>query len=307
MTIRALGPMAGIGWLTRAINAGRSGPGAVFGGAALMLVVVMAAAIAAGVLQVVIGVATGQSMTGMVIGMVIITAVVLAVMAMMMVGFLRLLDKVERGIPASAVDVFAGFGDFPTSLRTVGFMVMLTILQYIILGAILAIFARGFFAWYMELMQASMSGGDPTLLTQLPSGMGIGSLAMAVIGIVFYGVQAIGLGQVVLGGRSAFAALGDGFVGAFKNLLPLLVFVLASIGAMIVLSIAVFIIAMVIGLLAKFVGVWLGVLLAIPLYFGGLLAMFVVMVGVMYHLWRDVCGGDERTDIDTAPVSTVTI
>ncbi|QOW24384.1 hypothetical protein [Lysobacter sp. H23M47] len=142
------------------------------------------------------------------------------------------------------------------------------------------------------MLQSSMAGGgDPTMLSQLPAGMGVATVAMLVIGLVFYGVQAIALGQLVLRGRGVFSALGDGVVGAFKNLLPLLVFMIAAIVAMILVSIAVLLLAMLIGLLAKFAGAWLAVVLAIPLYIAGILAMYVVMFGAMYHLWRDVCGG----------------
>jgi hypothetical protein len=47
---------------------------------------------------------------------------------------------------------------------------------------------------------------------------------------------------------------------------------------------------MVIGLIGKAVGMWLAMLLAIPLYVAALLVMYVVMFGVMYFMWRDVCG-----------------
>jgi hypothetical protein len=40
--------------------------------------------------------------------------------------------------------------------------------------------------------------------------------------------------------------------------------------------------------------------LMVPLYIGLLLSIYVVMFGVMYYLWRDVCGGNDAT----APSST---
>lgn len=58
---------------------------------------------------------------------------------------------------------------------------------------------------------------------------------------------------------------------------------------------------MLIGLLGKLVGTWLAVVLAIPLYIGLMLALFVVVFGSMYHLWRDVCGGaDTDTVLDSS-------
>lgn len=292
MSTRAMGPMAGLGWLTRAINVGRSGPGAVFGGAALMTVVVLAAAFAGVAVQLALAATMGDRLAAMMIGTAVMSVLVIVIMAMMVVGFLRLLDKVESGSGARAMDVFGGFGDFATSLRTIGLFVMLTVLQNVILIAVLMAFAGGFVQWYLQMLQSSMAGGgDPTMLSQLPAGMGVATVAMLVIGLVFYGVQAIALGQLVLRGRGVFSALGDGVVGAFKNLLPLLVFMIAAIVAMILVSIAVLLLAMLIGLLAKFAGAWLAVVLALPLYIAGILAMYVVMFGAMYHLWRDVCGG----------------
>jgi hypothetical protein len=38
----------------------------------------------------------------------------------------------------------------------------------------------------------------------------------------------------------------------------------------------------------------------IPAYIALLLVVFAVMFGVMYHLWRDVCGGDSVSDATQA-------
>ncbi|QOW24385.1 hypothetical protein [Lysobacter sp. H23M47] len=141
MSTRAMGPMAGLGWLTRAINVGRNGPGAVFGGAALMTVVVLAAVFAGVAVQFALAATMGDGLTGMMLGTAVMSVLVIVVMAMMVVGFLRLLDRVESGSGARATDVFAGFGDFSTSLRTIGLFVMLTVLQNVILIAVLMAFA----------------------------------------------------------------------------------------------------------------------------------------------------------------------
>ena len=112
--------------------------------------------------------------------------------------------------------------------------------------------------------------------------------AMAV-GLVFYAIQAIGMGQVALRGRGVFAALGDGFAGAVKNLLPLLMLLVAYLLLCVVALLVVFALVMLFTLLIK-VSPWLA-LLAVPLYLAALLAIVVVAFGVMYALWRDVCGG----------------
>ena len=52
-------------------------------------------------------------------------------------------------------------------------------------------------------------------------------------------------------------------------------------------------------MLAKIAGVWLAVVLGVPLYIAALLAMYVVMFGVMYSLWRDVIGDGEAPRSDS--------
>ena len=50
---------------------------------------------------------------------------------------------------------------------------------------------------------------------------------------------------------------------------------------------------MLVGVLMKAVGAWLGFVIAVPLYLAFVLALIVVGFGAMYHLWRDVCSGRE--------------
>ncbi len=291
MTTRAMGPMAGIGWLTRALNLGRNNPKAIFGGVALLAIAMLAATFAGVLLQAGIVMALGSSVTAMVVGMAVMMVIVLVLMAMLLVGFLRLIDAVENGRPARALGVFAGFGDLPTSVRTIGFFVLLAIVQNLLLVGLLSVLAADVIGWYAQLMQASMMGGAPAELTSLPNGLGIASMVLLVVGLVFYCVQAVGLCQIALRGRGVFSALADGFVGAVKNLLPLLVLLVAGLLALAVLAIAVLLLGVLIGLLGKFVAGWLAIALAVPLYLAAMLAVYAVMFGVMYHLWRDVCGG----------------
>src|SRR5690606_41199075 len=68
-----------------------------------------------------------------------------------------------------------------------------------------------------------------------------------VVGMVFFGVQAVALGQVALRGRGLFAGLGDGFAGAFKNLLPLLVLTLGYIVGLVLLGILAVLLVMLVG------------------------------------------------------------
>lgn len=291
MTTRAVGPGHGWNWLAQAINLGRNNPQAIFGGAALLLAVAMALAVGlalvAGAAQLAVrpGPAAGAAMSTL------LFLPLLAIVCALMVGYLRLLDAAESGRPARALDVFAGFRDLATSARVFGLVVLLTLAQYLLMIGLIAALAPDFGAWYLQALQASAAGAPPPDATSLPPGFGRAFAVTLLVTLVAYAVQAIGVGQIALRERSLPGALGDGVSGTFKNLLPLVVLVLIGLGVAIVAVLAVFLVAMLLGVLGKLVGLWLAVLLAIPLYLAALVAMYVIAFGVMYFMWRDICSG----------------
>jgi hypothetical protein len=57
------------------------------------------------------------------------------------------------------------------------------------------------------------------------------------------------------------------------------------------LAIAMGLLLVLVGLLGKLVGNWLLVLVGVPLYIVFVVGLMVVMFGVMYFMWRDICGG----------------
>lgn len=187
------------------------------------------------------------------------------------------------------MDVFSGFGDF-ASLRAIGFLLLVAIAQYALMAVLLLVFAGGVIDWYMTVMQASAAGTPPTAMTSLPDGMGLAVVVLVVLGLLMYAVQAVGLCQIALRGRGVFGAVADGVAGAFKNLLPLFMLLLAMIVAMVVVVLGVLLLGLLVGVLAKIAGAWLAIVLAVPLYIAALLVAYVITFGLMYYVWRDVCG-----------------
>lgn len=292
MTTRGLGPGAGLDWIKRAINLGAGNPRAIFGGAALFIVAIMAAAIVltllTGLLATTVATAGAASMAVSLL----LTLPLLLVAACLMVGYLRLVHAVESGRAASPLDAFSGFSDMQTSLRAFALVLVLAVLQNAVLAGFVTLFSPGLAEWYMEVMQMQAAGQAPDPATMvLPDGAGMVMLLVTLLALLVYAVQAIGLGQLALGGRSVGGALSDGFSGTFRNVLPLLVLVLLGIAAAVVAFLGLLLVALVIGLLAKLLGGWIAILLAVPLYIAIVLALVVVSFGVMYHLWRDVTGG----------------
>ena len=113
MTTRAMGPMAGLDWLKRGLNLGRHNPKAIFGGAAVLVAAVFVVALVVSLLMSGLAAAFGQGSAGaMAIGLLTIVLMLLA-MSILMVGYFRLLDAVEHGQPARALDVLAAREGLP--------------------------------------------------------------------------------------------------------------------------------------------------------------------------------------------------
>src|SRR3546814_2811548 len=108
-------------------------------------------------------------------------------------------------------------------------------------------------------------------------------------GLFFGGFYTIGFGQVALRGRSVGSALADGVAGTLKNVLIGLLAVVAFVGFFAFALVAMLVILL-LAAIGGLVHPVLAALLAAPVYFGALLVLYVVMFGVMYFMWRDVCG-----------------
>lgn len=247
-------------------------------------------------LAMVFGVGVGISaaakvgVTGMVSMFVVLVLPMMLLVTLLTVGFLRLIGNVENDRPAGASAVFCGFRDFGTTLRAIGFMIVLAIVQNLLLALVISLLAPDLGSWYLQTLQASMHGTTQAQPAALPTGFALATTMVWVLGLFFYAVQALGLGQIALRGRGVFGALADGMVGAARNLLPLLVMLLVLVAVGIVAAIAIVLIVLLVALLSKLVGAWLGVVIAIALYIALLLMLYVVMFGVMYTMWRRILG-----------------
>lgn len=304
---RAMNAMAGFDWLKRGINLGRNNPVAIFGGAALLLVAVFAVALVAVLVAGAMAAMLGDSLAGMAVVGLLVGVLVLVVMGMLMVGYWRLIDAVENDRPARVADVFSGLGDMATSLRLIGLLVLMAIVQNVIVFGLLSVFAGGVITWYLQLMQSQAVADPAAMMAGLPAGLGFAYLLMMVVGMLFFAVQSVAIGQISLRGRGVFGAFGDGAAGALKNVLPLLVLFVAYVVAAIALAIIAVIVVLAVGLLGKLLGMWFTVLIGVPLYLLLMLALCVVAFGVMYHLWRDVCGGAEPAPASTEAGELLTV
>lgn len=290
MGMRSLGPAAGWKWLMFGINLGRGNPRAIFGGAALLVLAVLALAI---VLSIALGAIQASAGGGGDLWLsLVITVPLMVAMGGMMVGYLRVIDAVEHGRPATAGAVFAGFRDRGAWLNASGLLLMLAVIQNLAIYGLVTWLAPDVVSWYMENLAAA--GAEvPAETMELPTGFGRAMAVASVIGLLVFAVQAIGLGQVALRGRGALGALGDGAQGALRSMLPLVVLLFLALAVLLVFSLVAAVIALLFAAIAGAAGAAGAVLAAvvgIPLYLLAMLAVFVVMMGVMYAVWRDIAG-----------------
>lgn len=287
MTTRANGPLAGIAWLRRGFNSGRHNPRAIFGGAALIMV----AALIPGFLQAFAHAVLKPGPGAATIIAALATVMAVVLLGPLMGGYLRIIDRSERGEPAHAADVLAPFRNAHDAQLLIGFSFIMLLVQLGALSLLFALFGhalQNLQDWYLrvaELLQHA-TPGKPAQLPPPPGGLGglfsLGGLFALFVAAVF----AVGFGQVALHGRNLGAALLDGLAGAARNLLPLLVMAAVAFALMMAAGLMLVLVAGILGLLHPV----LAVAVFLPLYMVFVLVLYVVMFGVMYHLWRDVAG-----------------
>ncbi|WP_202843710.1 hypothetical protein [Luteimonas saliphila] len=289
MSTRAMGPGYGWSWLARAVNLGRNNPKAVIGAIALVALVALVPSVVQLVAPSLFG--TGPDALLTVMGLTTLASMI--VFPLLIGGVLRVIDAAEHGRPVGAVAVFGAFQTGGDALRLIGFGLLMTALYLLVFGTIIGTFGQGLPEWYMQLMQLSMeSGGKPVQPDDIPappSGLGMVMALGLLFGLFLGGAYAIGFGQVALGGRGVLAAIGDGLTGSLKNLLPIVVMAVLSIVALFALILVVVLVGGLLALVGGLVHPVLAMLLVAPVYLGMIMLMYVVMFGVMYHMWRDIC------------------
>lgn len=297
MTTRTMGPASGWRWISNAVNLGGGNPRAVLGGAALL----MAVALVPTVLQLLVQGGLGLDGQGTAMVLLVLSVLFsLLVMGPLFAGYLRVLHASETGVPTRASAIFEAFGPGRGAGRVIGVLLGLVLVGLVLFGAVAVAFGGDFFMEMVAVLEALENpeqGGAPQL-PPLPSGLGTLFGLLFILGMFFNGAYAIALGQAALGGHGALESLRDGFVGALRNLLPLLVLtIVMAVAGMVAVLVLGLLVALLVGI-GSLVHPALGILLAAPLYLAAMVAIYVVAFGIMYYMWRDVCGGATPGDGD---------
>lgn len=284
-TVAATAPFR---WIWDAINIGRRGAGAIFGGAGLLLLAAIGAMIALVVAMGVLSMAArGGSFMSMAVSITFMIVLVLG-MAFGIVGYLRLIDRVESGRDASATDVFRGFGDFRAGMRTFAVLLLLMVVQQALMIGLVAWLMPDLGRWYLSVMQNVANATTPP--PPVPAAFWKFYPITMALGLLGNWVQTVAVTQVALGGRGVGGALRDGIVSLLRNLPALLMLIVAGIAFGLAILVVVLVAVLAIVLIGKLVATWLAVVLAIVLYLAFFVALIAVGCASMYYMWRDVAG-----------------
>jgi hypothetical protein len=285
--IRTVGAAAGFRWLWDAINIGRRGAGAVFGGAGLLLLVGVLGGLVFGIVAGGSAAAFRASPTVSFLLGLCFAVPMLLWMALGFVGYLRLIDAVESGRTAKATDALRGFTDFDTGLRAFLVLLVVMVVQQGVMVGLVVWLAPEVGRWYLAVLHG-VAGGTPP--AAIPAGIWKVYAFSLTFGMLGNAIQSIAIAQVALRDRDTVGALRDGVVGALRNLPALFVLVVCGIAVVLVLLAVVVGVVMLLLMVGKLVALWLAAILAFFLYLALLVAMIAVGGAAMYYLWRDVAG-----------------
>jgi hypothetical protein len=286
MTTRVVGPAKGWDWLMRAVNLGSQNARALFGAAAWLMAIALVPTLVQMLLQKAMPEST--AMVGVVMGFTLLYSVI--VMPPATAGLWRVIHAVETGAPVRAAALFDGYRQNPGKM--IGLSIVLLVLAILVLGGALALFGGHFLQGFEEFVVAAQSAsatGKPQI-PPLPDGFGTLLGLLVIFGLFFNGVYALSFGQAALGGRGIGEAIRDGIAGTFKNLLPLLVLLVVVLVAGLVAMVAVVLVMGLLTVVGGLIHPAVAVLLVVPVYLALLVAIYVVAFGVMYYMWRDICG-----------------
>lgn len=285
-TARSVPAGNGVTWLTRGFGTLRRHPGTLAGAVFLLI---LAAILPIGVQLAGQFLLAGSAMSLVV--QLLATVAMMFIMSLVVVGLMRLIDSLERNGTGSAFSIFATFGDAELMARAAVFALIVLVASALFIVLLLMTLGPEMLAWYKSVltqpMAATAAAPPITGSPWLSALVGIaGALAL-------FGVNTFGYAQVALTRASGTEAFQDGLGATARNLLPILLNLVVVIVVMVLLAIPMVILMAVLGFVGALVHPLGGLVLAVPLYVGFLLALYALIFATMYHAWRDVFDGGE--------------
>lgn len=292
MTTRSKGPGAGFQWLSRGISVGFRHPRPLIGGAVMVTLLMLIPAVVTLAMEWRTLFGHAQPDPSVMFKAMPVSTLLNLLLVPIFAGYLQVIDAAENGEAARARDIFRPYRS-SEALRLIGFALLMMVVFIVVFAIVALTVGRGLASWYIHLLDAQSTHQAMTMT--LPGHAGAGMALIFVIGLYMFAAYAIALGQVALGGRNVLGAIGDGLLGALKNVLPLIVLVLCGILLLIVMAIAIFVVVLVVGLVGALAGKWFAVAVTVAIEIAMMFILYMIQFGTQYYMWRDVCGDDLAT------------
>jgi hypothetical protein len=302
VSTRSVGMGAPFGWLMKALDAGRRNPTALFGGFAMMMLVVLvpsAVQFAADKMLVV-----GSAAWIAVYAVAFVGSLVLA--PPLAGAAFRLLDACERGLPVRASAIFDGFR-LPGFLARMVLLMLAFVAVYLLVLAVLYALLPGkdvLFEYFRRAL-AVTPGAQPdfTGLAPPPGGLFLWMLGSMFLLLVLGNAYMLAFAQAALAGRGIVDSLRDGFAGAFRNLLPFLGFAIAMFFVALVVALVLMLVVGLVAVVLTLVSPVLAVAVLAPVYVALLLGVYVIMFAYYYHAWLEIFGGERPAPVDDSTLA----
>jgi hypothetical protein len=296
MTTQAVGAGKGFAWVLDTLGLIRRHPAQMLGGAGWVIGVTLAVMVAFLLLNVgAMWLAAESSVVSSLIGL-LLSLPLMYVFVGLFIGYLRMVHKLDAGEPASATQIFEGLRDVAANVRAFGVYMLLLVATYLLAGMLVAVLAPDVGRWYLDAMMSSPLEQPAAPPPGFTSGFFKVFPILLALCLFTYVVQGIGVAQVALRDRGVIAAIGDGFTGVARNLIPLLMLLVAAVSLWVVIALGFGILLALVMAAAHFTTQWL-LVLAVPLYLLLCGLAIAISYGMGYHLWRDICGGAPAPEV----------
>ena len=211
-------------------------------------------------------------------------------------GIVFAVRSVEQGGQARPAHLLEGFHAgrlgrlLLTLLPNLGALLLCLVLLVVMVG-------QATLAEMVQLMEqaAAQAQPDPELLSTLPLGrLALWMLLSLLIGIVASFFTFVAIPEIMFTGNGAFAAMGRSFRACLRNLPALVVFLFVTFIAVI----AIYIVVMVVGAIARVIGGDLAMNVVTQLLL--MAVLMPVMMGAVHSAWKQMLGAGTATPVAPA-------
>ncbi|CAN5275680.1 hypothetical protein BH11PSE14_BH11PSE14_07140 [soil metagenome] len=291
----ATGPGAPFRWLADAFALCARGWPQVLGGSGFLVAVALAPSALQLLLQAVLpGLSSWTQMLTTILGLVL--------MPPALGGFLRLLQSLDHGRPASAAQVTSLYSDAPVAQRLILCNLLFAVVT--VLAMVVLVYSIGGqpLLDYVRTLSAIKPGATPADLPVLPDGTLVLVGLLLLVALFVTTAQQLAAAQIALGGRTILRACGDGTRATVSNAFALLLFYLPIMLLGMLVTIALAIVGTILATALAAINGALASLAVVLFTLAVLVPLYALMLAFFYRAWIALFASDaDRAPTDGRP------